>query len=131
MPYAAHLDIGRQITEIGAWRELGESWAVAVIPDIEIGRILDLHAQRYRCTPQFESVTATHGGHRCCAILCDVINACGRGTKVLNGDISGERRPPRELVIGIDRPLDVRLAESRRANALGGEIGSNDSDLPQ
>jgi hypothetical protein len=56
----------------------------AVIPDIEIGRILDLHAQRCRCTPEFEPVTATHGEHRCCVILRNIINACGRATKALN-----------------------------------------------
>ena len=89
---AAHLDIRRQIGEIGARRPLRESWAVAVIPDIEIGRILDLHAQRCRCTPQLEPVTATHGEHRRCVILFDIVNTCGRGTKLQKCDISGERR---------------------------------------
>src|SRR5882724_11021602 len=82
MPYAAHLDIRRQIGDIGARLELVESWAVAHTPEIVIARILDLHAQRCRCTPQFESVTATHEKHRLCRKLRHIINA-GRGsTKV-------------------------------------------------
>src|SRR5882757_9804246 len=82
MPYTAHLDIRRQIGDVGTRLELVESWAVAHTPEIVIGRILDLHAQRCRCTPQFESVTATHEEHRLCRKLRHIINA-GRGsTKV-------------------------------------------------
>jgi hypothetical protein len=44
MPYAAHLDIRRQIAKIGARLELGESGTVSHVPKVEIGRILDLHA---------------------------------------------------------------------------------------
>lgn len=131
MPYAVHLEIRRQIAEIGARLDLGESWAVAHIPEIEIGRILDLHAQRCRCTPQFESVTATREEHRLCGIFRHIINA-GRGsTKVLHGDVGGQRRQPRELVVGIDRPLVVRLAKRGRSNAGGSQIGSHDCDLTQ
>src|SRR5271169_1634648 len=68
---SAHLDIRRQIGEILARREFGESWAVAVIPDIKISHVPDLHAQRCLRTPQFEPVTATHDEHICIVILYD------------------------------------------------------------
>ena len=114
---AYHLKIRRQIGKVGARLDLEESRAVAHIPKIEIGRILGLHAQRCRSTQYFESVTATHEEHRLRRILRHIINAGWGGTKVLHGDISGERRPPRELVIGIDRTLDSRLTDLARTGS--------------
>src|SRR6202453_3679286 len=124
-------EVSRQIAEHTPWLELRESGTGPHIPIIGIRQILDLHPKRRRGTQHREPVSAAQEECRQRRILGHIIYAGRSRTKVKHRDIRGEGGPSGKFVVGIDRPLVVRLTEGELTDTFSAEIRANDSDFAQ
>jgi hypothetical protein len=120
LDYPGTLEVDGQIHEQSPGRQLGESGAVAEVPCLGVGRILNLKTKGRGGAPHLEFVPAAYVIHVKCGHDEGAVDACRGGAPMVPFEVHGDRLPAGQAVIGVDHKLDFRLSERGGPNSLRG-----------